>query len=307
MLAVSAASFTLFQLAPGDFFTEMRLNPQISNDVVNQLRQKYGLDQPVFQRYRAWLCSLSHGDLGFSFAYGAPVRALLLARVPNTLLLTSIATAIAWGLAIPLGTVSAASPQSVLARVVSAGTVTLLVTPELLLALACLVIGVRTGWSRLALTTSSYDASPWQGLRESSTRLLMPTLALVLGSLPALVRHVASAMHEALASPCIVAARAHGIARRRLLYRHALPVALNPLISLFGTSLGSLLSASLVVEVVMGWPGIGPLLLEAIMNRDIYVVIGVVMLSSCLVVCGAFAADVLLFAVDPRIRVERLA
>lgn len=308
MLAVSAASFTLFQLAPGDFFSEMQLNPQISSEVVTQLRQKYGLDRPLIERYTAWLCSFSRGDLGFSFAYDTPVKTLLWGRVPNTLALTALATVVAWSVAIPLGIACAASPHGLLARAASLGTAMLLATPEILLALVCLLIGVHTGWSRMAgAHQSTYGTRSWIAMGGDMARLLLPTAALVLGTSPVLVRHISSAMREALASPFIAAARAHGISRRRLLYRHALPVALNPLLSLFGTSLGSLLSASLVVEVVMGWPGIGPLLLEAIMNRDIYVVIGVVMLSTLLVVAGALAADILLLAVDPRIRGERLA
>jgi peptide/nickel transport system permease protein len=122
--------------------------------------------------------------------------------------------------------------------------------------------------------------------------------------LPALVRHIRSAMIEVLQAPFIRAARAHGISEFRVLLRYALPVAANPLISLFGFSVATMLSASLLVEVILSWPGIGPLLLEAILAKDVYVVLGTVMLSSVFLVLGNLVADLLLFAADPRIRME---
>jgi peptide/nickel transport system permease protein len=129
-------------------------------------------------------------------------------------------------------------------------------------------------------------------------------LGLALASLPALLRHIRAAMIEVLEAPFIRAARAHGISEARVLFRYALPVAANPLISLFGFSLATLLSASLLVEVILSWPGIGPLLIDAILAKDFYIVVGAVMLSSVLLVVGNLFADLLLVAADPRIRVE---
>jgi peptide/nickel transport system permease protein len=185
----------------------------------------------------------------------------------------------------------------------------LLATPDLLLVLVLLLVALRTRWFPAGgmLSLGGADQSQWQQLKSIGAHLIGPVLVLVLGSLPVLTRHVRAAMIEALDSPCVRAARAHGIARRHIVLRHALPVAANPLISLFGLSLGSLLSASLLTEVVMSWPGLGPLLLEAILSRDLYVVIGAVMLASLFLVCGMLLADVLLFAADPRIRKENLA
>ena len=308
LAGVSLLSFGFVQLAPGDFFSEVRLNPQISDETIQGLRKQFALDKPFATRYWRWLQSTFHGELGFSFAYNSPVAPLLIERANKTLLLTSTAMFLAWCLAIPLGVMSAAAPAGVLARCCSIGTAVFLATPELLLALVALMFAVRTGWIRsLGMGLPSSDLPTWQAVRKTATHLVLPTLLLVLTSVPILLQHTAAAMREALASPYISAARAHGIGKRRILFHHAFPAALNPLISLFGTSLASLLSASLLVEVVMGWPGIGPLLLEAILNRDVFVVIGGVMLSALFLVVGTFIADVLLFAVDPRIRAERLS
>jgi peptide/nickel transport system permease protein len=157
------------------------------------------------------------------------------------------------------------------------------------------------------MSNDAVDASIWQRWQDSARHLAGPVIVLVLGGMPVLLRHTTSAMREALKTPFVVAARSYGIGHGRVVLRHAFPAALNPLATLFGTSVASLLSASLLVEVVMNWPGLGPLLLEAIMNRDVYVVIGVVMLSTVMLTAGTLISDALLVVVDPRIRKEQMA
>jgi peptide/nickel transport system permease protein len=141
-------------------------------------------------------------------------------------------------------------------------------------------------------------------MRDRALHLVLPVTVLVAGMLPVLVRHVRAAMIEVLDSAFAVNARAQGIPSMRLLFRHLLPAAANPLISLFGITVGTLLSASLLVEVVMGWPGLGPLLVEAIMARDIAVVLGVILLSAAFLVAGNIMSDLLLYRLDPRIRAK---
>lgn len=309
LAGVSLLSFVFVQLAPGDFFSEMRLNPQISQETVQHLQRQFALDRPASVRYLHWLRGLVHGDFGFSFAYNSPVRTLLMPRAGNTLLLTSIATLIAWSIAIPLGVRTAATPRGLPARVCSLVTATLLATPDLVLALITMMFAVRSGWIRSVRTAPSASGSfmGWQNMRDALVHLALPTFVLTLTIVPTLLRHTAAAMRDALSSSCISAARAHGIGPSQILYRHALRVAINPIVTLLGTSLGSLLSASLMVEVAMGWPGIGPLLLEAILSRDLFVVIGGIVLSAVFLISGTLVADVLLFVVDPRIRTEGLA
>src|SRR5580698_4529968 len=142
----------------------------------------------------------------------------------------------------------------------------------------------------------------WGQMTDLVSHLIVPVTTLVLASLPILIRHVRASMIEVLQAPFIQAARGHGISRSRLLFCYALPAAANPLISLFGLSVAGLLSGSLLVEVIMGWPGLGPLLLEASVSRDIYVVVGAVMASTLFMITGSFLADVMLVVVDPRVR-----
>jgi peptide/nickel transport system permease protein len=244
--------------------------------------------------------------MGFSFAYNAPVAPLLLIRAKNTLLLTITATLLAWAIALPLGVWSAERLGRFPDRVISGGAAALLVLPDLALALGLLVLAVRTGWFPTGgMASVDFESlSSLNKIRDLALHMTLPVAALVLSALPLLVRHVRAAVAEVLHAPFLLAAEGHGIPRRTLLFRYALRAAANPLLSLFGFSIGALLSGSLLIEVVMSWPGLGPFLLEAILARDVYVVIGGVLFSTIFLVAGNFLADVLLYWLDPRIRTE---
>lgn len=306
LFGVSLLTFLFSALAPGNYFDEMRLDPQISPQTIASLRAQYQMDRPMPVRYVRWLNSVLHGEMGFSFAYNSPVAPLLWARARNTLLLTVTATLFAWLIALPLGIWSASLLGRWPDRVLSWVTAGLLVLPELVLALGLLILAVRSGWFPTGgLVSTGFETLSFLGkIRDLAWHMVLPASILVLSSLPLLIRHVRSAMAEVLGSPFLRAAEGHGIPRGKLLYRYALRAAANPLISLFGFSIGALLSGSLLVEVVMSWPGLGPLLLEAILARDVYVVIGGVLLSAVFLVAGNFLSDLLLYWADPRIRAE---
>ena len=306
IIGVSVLTFLFTTLAPGNYFDEMRLNPQIAPETLAALRAQYQLDQPLPIRYASWVNSVLHGEMGFSFAYNSPVAPLLLERAKNTLLLTLTATLVAWAMALPLGVWSAERLGRLPDRVISWSTAVLLVIPDLALALGLLVLALRTGWFPAGgmASVDFKSLSSLNRIRDLARHMTLPVAALVLSTLPMLVRHVRAAVADVLHAPFLLAAEGHGITRRTLLYRYALPAAANPLVSLFGFSIGALLSGSLLIEVVMSWPGLGPFLLEAILARDIYVVIGGVLFSTILLAAGNFLADVLLYWVDPRIRTE---
>jgi peptide/nickel transport system permease protein len=242
--------------------------------------------------------------MGYSFAYGQPVGPLLWPRVRNTLLLTGTATGLAWMLAVPLGAWWATRRRGVADASLAGLTAILLALPDLVLALGLLLVAVRTGWFPAGgmVSLGHEQMSAGERLRDVAAHLVLPVTALVLGVLPVLVRYVRASVADALGAPFVRAARAHGIPEVRVLFRHALPAAANPLISLFGLSLAGLLSMSLLVEVVMSWPGLGPLMLEAILARDFYLVLGPVLASTLLLVGGNLLADALLLAADPRIQ-----
>jgi peptide/nickel transport system permease protein len=304
LFGVSVLTFLFSTLAPGNYLDEMRLNPRISSETLASLRAQYDLDRPLPVRYARWMDSVAHGELGYSFAYNSPVAPLLLVRARNTLLLTVTATVLAWALALPLGVWSAETRGHLPDRALSWITAALMVIPDLVLALGFLILAARSGWFPTGgLVSVGYEGLSLLGkLRDLAVHMALPLAALVLSALPILVRHIRAAVAEVLGAPYMRAAAAHGIPRHKLLFQYALRAAANPLISLFGFSVGTLLSGSLIIEVVMSWPGLGPFLLEAILARDLYVVIGGVLFSTIFLVGGNFLADLLLYWADPRIR-----
>jgi peptide/nickel transport system permease protein len=300
LVGVSLLSFLFADLAPGDYFSQLRTDPRVSAETVAALRAQYGLDRPLPVRYAAWVASVLRGDFGYSLAYNSPVGPLLWARVRATLLLTGTATLLAWLIALPLGIWNATARGTWGDSVSKVILSFLLAIPDLVLAIVFLMLAVETGY----FPTGGMVSPGPERVLDVAWHLVLPVAVLVLGMLPTLVRHVRASMAEAIDSPFALSARAQGIPRRRLLFRHLLPAAANPLISLFGFSLGTLLSASLLIEVVMGWPGLGPLFLEAIMARDFALVLAVVMLSASFLVVGNLLADILLYRMDPRIRMK---
>jgi peptide/nickel transport system permease protein len=180
----------------------------------------------------------------------------------------------------------------------------LLAVPELLSMIVLLVFAARTGDFPVGgMTSTDFDSMTLaQKFRDIAWHMALPVAILISGILPVIVRHVRASMAEVLGSTFALNAQALGISRRRLWFRHLLPAALNPLISLAGLSFGTLLSASLLIEVVAGWPGLGPLFVDAVMARDFALVLAVVMLASAFLITGNLLADILLYNVDPRIR-----
>jgi len=304
LVGISILLFLLFQAAPGDFLSDARMNSQISAETLAQLRAQYGLDQPLPVRYWQWIKSSAKGDFGYSFAYNTPASTLLWPRARNTLLLSVPALLISWLIAVPLGVLAAGWRGRWADRLFSGGTSTLLALPDVLVALLALLIALRTGMFPVGGMTSinAQDQGTWAWLRDLSWHMVLPVAALVIGSLTIILRHVRASVSEVLESSYMRAAEGHGLPRYKLLFGYALPAAANPLISLFGLSVAMLLSVSLLIEVVMSWPGMGPLLLEAILARDLFVVIGAVMLPTVFLVVGNLLGDVLLYAFDPRIR-----
>jgi peptide/nickel transport system permease protein len=307
LAGVSVFAFALLSAAPGNFFDELKLNPQVSPATVAALQMQYGMGRPLPERYLRWLASVARGDFGYSMSYHCAVGTLIWVRARNTLLLTGLATLLAWLVALPWGMLEALQRGGWIDRMGGALTAALLAIPDVLLGLLLLLFAARTGWFPTGgmASVDALHAALSERLRDVAVHLFLPMVALALGTVPVLARHVRSAMVVVLDSSFIEAARGQGIPKWRLVYRHALPAAMNSLISLLGFSIGGLLSMSLLMEVVLSWPGLGPLMLEAILARDVYVVIAVVLLSSIFLVAGNLIADALLYWVDPRIRVAQ--
>lgn len=304
LFGVSLLCFLFTEMAPGSFFDELRLNPQISPETVAHLQAQYGLDRPLSVRYFRWISSAIHGDLGYSIAYNTPVTPLLWTRAKNTLLLTLTATFLTWLLGVPLGLWTASARGKLADKVATPVGSFFLSVPEIVLAVGLLALAVR--WRSVPvggmMSLGFEDLSWWGKFCDIAVHMLLPVTILTLGGAAIVQRHVRASVLDVLDTAYIQAARGLGIGRVRLLFRHVLPVAANPAISLFGFSIAALLGGSLVVEVVTGWPGLGPLILEATLARDFYVVIGAVLFSAVFMIAGNLIADLMLLASDPRIR-----
>jgi peptide/nickel transport system permease protein len=306
LIGVSALCFLFTEMAPGTFFDEMRLNPQISPETISALRSRYGLDQPLLVRYGRWVKSALHADFGYSIAYNVPVAPLLWSRAKNTLLLTTTALALTWLISVPLGVRAASRRGGLLDKAVTLVSSFLVSVPELVIAVGLLAAAVRWRILRVGgmMSVDFEGLSTWGKLQDILFHLALPALILVLCETAVIVRHVRTSVLEVLDAPYVQAACGFGIRPGRVLFRHVLPVAANTAISLLGFSLAGLLSGSMLVEAVCGWPGLGPLMLEATLSRDLYLVIGGIMFSSLFAVGGGLIADIMLLALDPRIRRE---
>ena len=245
------------------------------------------------------------GDWGFSFAYNRPAGPILLSRARNTLLLALPATLLAWLIALPAGLLAAAWRSGLVDLAADGFTSVMLAVPELVLALVLLMLAARTGYLPAGgMLSPGLQGGSWAEGKDVARHLLLPVVRLAVGPLPLLFAHVRAAVTDVLRSPFVMAVRSLGMPSRRVLLRHVFPAALNPLISLFGLSVGLLMSSSLLVEAIFSWPGLGPLMLQAIFDHDVFVIVDAAMLAACFLIGGNFLSDVLLYLSDPRIRAE---
>lgn len=284
LAAVSALSFLLGRFAPGGFFDDLRLNPQIRPETIEQLRSRYGLDGPVVIQYGRWIGSAARGDLGTSLVWQQPVAPVLWRRCGYTLRLTSSACLLAWLLGLPLGLLAASHKSGLADRAGTTFSAVLIATPELLLLLGGLYVSLRTGRAGMVAGFG------------------LPLLVLTATAFPPVFLHARSAAEDVLNAGFIRSARAHGIHGFRLWARYIFPAAANPLISMLGLSIGGLVGASLLVETVLSLPGLGSLFVDAISSRDLDVVTAVMLLSAAFLIAGNLLSDVLLVLNDPRIR-----
>jgi peptide/nickel transport system permease protein len=306
LLTVSILSFSLVELAPGDYFDELRLNPAISETTIASLREQYGLGEPIPIRYVRWVASCVGGSWGFSISHQRSAGPLIRERAANTMLLATIAVILTWLIAIP-AVIWAAAGRAWRARILTWGASIAMSVPDLLIALMLSVAAAHTGWLPTGgmSSTGSERLDTWGFLANVALHLVLPVIAVVLSMLPVVFLHAISAVEEVLQEPFILSARALGIRPIRVLVRHALPVAANPLITLAGLSVGTLLGSAVIVEVILGWPGLGSLLLQAVQQRDMHVIVGATMLSSVVLIMATLVSDIVVHVVDPRIRRAR--
>ena len=312
VFCVSSLALLLVGLAPGDYASELFGGIGANPALVAATRASDGLDRPLGQQYAVWLGRAARLDFGNSLLYRRPVTELIRQRAMNTALLAIGALLVATVLGLPLGvlTGSRRNGGTALVRMTS---ILLLSVPPLLMSLLLVFLASRTGWlpvggmtsaateSGFGLGTSGFsDWTMWA--RDVAWHLPVPVLALALPISAMLERLLAQSIEDTIGAPFILCAEARGLSRRRLLWRHALRVALRPVLSIYGLIIGTLLSGSFMVEIITAWPGLGRLTYDALRGRDVYLVAGCAAAGALFLAIGSLIADAVQVAVDPRLR-----
>ncbi|ACO04361.1 MAG TPA: ABC transporter permease [Persephonella sp.] len=304
VIGITFISFLIIQMAPGSYLDQLKMNPQISKETLKELERAYGLDQPLLVQYFKWLINALKFDLGYSFSYHVPVLELIKERIGNTLFLSITSGLLAWILAVPLGIWAALNPNRWIDKFIQLFSFTFMSIPNFFLAFLMLFVAVKTGiFPTGGATSPDYDQmSLWGKILDRLWHVSLPAFVLGIGSLAGLVRLVRSAMIEAMQSEYVMFARAKGLPERDVIFKHALRNALNPFITLLGFEIASLLSGAALVEIIVNWPGMGMLMLDAVLSQDLYLVMGGLYIGAIMLIIGNLIADILLAKVDPRVR-----
>jgi peptide/nickel transport system permease protein len=304
LFGISALTFILLQLAPGDFLNQMAENPAISPATIEAMRRNFGLDRPWYVQYALYLRNiLLHFDFGESFSRHQPVFRVIADGLSNTLLLAGAAAIVTWGLALPLGIWAAVRQYSWIDKTLSLIAFIWLSVPEILSGLLLLMLAARTGWFPVGgMRSIDYDELSALGKAQDLLwHLALPALVVGLVPLASRMRQMRGNLLDVLRLDYVTTARSKGLDERVVVYKHALRNALNPMITLFGYTLGALVSGSFVAEIIFSWPGLGRLTLDAILTQDQYLVMGSVLMASVVLILGNLIADLLLAVADPRI------
>jgi peptide/nickel transport system permease protein len=313
MVIYSFVIFVIIQAPPGDFLTAYvatlaSSGSSLSAEQIAAMRHQYGLDQPMIVQYFLWVQHLLHCDFGLSLEYQRPNAELISEMLGLTLALALFSFVLTWVLAIPAGIYSATHPRSVGDHILTVINYIGVATPNFMLAL--ILMWVAFAYFDVSVTglfSPDYVNAPWSWGRVADLleHIWLPALVLGIAGTARLSRIMRANLLDELNKPYVVTARAKGMKEWRLVLRYPVRLAFNPLVSTIGWYLPQLFSGSLIVATVMNLPNIGPLLLRALVNQDMYLAGGILLIYSFLTVVGTLVSDVLLALFDPRIRVEK--
>ncbi len=313
MVVLSITAFFLIQLPPGDFLSAYVAGAKasgesVSNEVVEALRHRYGLDQPFIVQYLKWVGGIMRGDMGISFTYGEPVANLVVERLPATILISALAMLFAYGVAIPIGIYSATHQYSFQDYALTVVGFVGLAVPSFLLCLIVMYFAFRyLGLTVGGLVSIQYLGKPmsWGKLIDGLGHLWIPVVVVAASGTASLIRVMRGCLLDELHKQYVDTARVKGVEERTLIYRYPVRVAINPIVSSVAWMLPEIVSGQTIVAIVLNLPTIGALLYRALINQDMYLAGSIVMVLSGLTVLGTLVSDVLLGVVDPRIRLER--
>jgi len=303
LILVSLISFFIIRLSPVDPLAELKLNPSISEETLQKEVKRLNLDKPIIVQYFSWAKSFVKGDLGYTSA-GEKVSVKLKERIPNTLLLTSIVIFLTWIVGIPLGIFAAVKKETAFDRLLTVLSSIGMAIPSFFFAILMLMFAVKTGWFPVGgLTSYNFNEMSFcDKFLDLIKHLILPVTVLFAISLSGLQRQMRANMLEVLDSDYVKFARAKGLSEFKVIFKHALRNAVNPMITLLGFEFAGLLSGAALTEYVFQYPGLGRLILEAVMKSDINLVMASLMMGTIMLILGNLIADILLMLTDPRIR-----
>src|SRR3984957_12017120 len=312
MIIFSFVIFVIIKAPPGDFLPAYVANlsasgTSITAEMIQALRHDYGLDQPFLIQYFHWVINLMHGNMGLSLEYQRPNVDLIREQLVLTIALALMSFVLTWSIAVPAGIYSATHQRSVIDHILTVINYVGVATPNFMLALILMWIAFAYfGVSITGLFSSHYADTPWSMARvvDLLQHIWLPAVVLAIAGTARLTRIMRANLLDELNKPYVVTARAKGMREWRLVLRYPVRLALNPLISTIGWYLPALFSGSLIVATVMNLPNIGPLLLRALINQDMYLAGGILLIYSFLTIVGTLLSDIALSMMDPRIRME---
>lgn len=304
LIGASFIAFLVIALAPGDFLDQQRMNPTISKEKIDQLEKEYGLDKNVFIRYGLWIRNVLQGNWGYSFSYKMPVWNILGGRLEATLLLSITTFIFSWGIGIPLGIYSALHQYTVSDQFLTVFGFIGISIPTFFFSLLWLFMSAKTHWFPVGgMISNSFDSMPWwKQIGDYFWHVIGPMVTLGFSSLASTMRIMRGQLLDEMNKEYVQFVEAKGMPRKTKIYKHALRNAINPIVTALGYTLAGLLGGSLITENVFGWPGMGSLMLQALNMQDQFLVMANLMLSAFLLIIGNLIADILLAAVDPRVR-----
>ncbi len=310
LIAVSVITFGLIQLPPGDFADawankKYQAGAVITQEDLEEMRRQLGLDRPLPEQYLSWIGGVLQGDLGFSWEYRKPVEVVIGERINLTLLLAFSTLIFTYVVALPIGVYSAVRQYSLGDHAFTIVGYVGLAVPNFLLALILMYLGhLWFGQSVGGLFSVEYLDAPWSWARfkDFMAHLWIPVIVLGTAGTAFQIRTMRAVMLDELNKMYVTAARAGGLSEFRLLLKYPVRVALNPIASTLGWELTTIISGAPIVGVVMSLPDTGPLFLQALLDQDMYLAGAMILIYSVLVVIGTLISDVLLIALDPRIR-----
>ncbi len=314
VILISIASFFVIQLPPGDFVTNyatqlQQMGSTTSDEMLEALRTQYGLGEPVYVQYVKWVSGFPRGDFGISMACGnKPVSELIGERFLLTIAISLATLFISWGVAIPIGVYSATHKYQMTDYALTFIALVGIAIPNFLLALALMFVSVfyLDATSVGGLFSPAYADAPWSFAKfvDFLNHLPIPLLVIGLGGMAGTMRVMRGNLLDILDMQFIQTARAKGLKERVVIWKHAVRIAINPLISRLGMYFPELFAGTVIVSIVLDLPTIGPMFLRALLGQDMYLAGTILFFSAVILIIGNLAADIALGLADPRIRYD---